>query len=401
MRRQGTRRQNRGGFILVTTVGIVTFFTLTGGSMMLRGLWQAYASARIYHRSNALHLAEAAAEQAARNLRTASTADDLMTATLASGSFTIDAQQNMGGQLYQVTTHGTSDLEQRNLQVVYRLIPQSIFQFALFGDNQLNVSGNAITDSYDSTLGPYNSDPGPSHNAGHNGDVGTNASTAGGVTVGGSIFVDGQVAVGSNASNPVSVVTGYDPLFITGGTDPPSDTQDVIAQTTAFPMPAVTVPVGVSCSNLTVSSQTTQTLSPTGGPTGNGVYCYHNLTLQGGGTLTASGPVKVYITGQFTARGDSQFGVVSDPKQMLMLMTSTGDATLEQGTITGSTTFYGALYGPSSTIDIQGNAEVFGSIVAQTVNVTGSAAIHYDETLSDTTNVFNTFKTVRLAWREL
>ena len=396
MRRQGTRRQSRGGFILVTTVGVVTFFTLTGGSMLLRGLWQAYTSSRIYHRSDALHLAEAGAEQAALNLRTASTGDDLMTATLASGSFTIDAQQSAGGQLYQVRTHGTSDLEQRSLQVVYRLIPESIFQFALFGDRQLNVSGNAVTDSYDSSVGPYDDDT-----AGHNGDVGTNASSAGGVTVSGSIFVDGQVAVGSNASNPVSVVTGYDPLFITGGTDPPSDTQDVVAQTSAFPMPVVTVPVGVSCSNLTVSSQTTQTLSPTGGPNGDGVYCYHNLTLEGGVTLTASGPVKVYITGEFTAKGNSQFGVPSSPKLMLMLMTSTGDAKLEDGTITGSTTFYGALYGPNSTIDIQGNAAVFGSVVARTVNVTGSAAIHYDESLTSITDVSNTFKTVRVAWREL
>ena len=71
MRRHGTRRQGRGGFILVTTVGVVTFFTLTGGSMLLRGLWQAYASSRIHHRSNALHLAEAGVDQAALNLRTA------------------------------------------------------------------------------------------------------------------------------------------------------------------------------------------------------------------------------------------------------------------------------------------------------------------------------------------
>lgn len=393
--------RNRGGFILITTVGLMLAFLVSGAAFLTRGIWQAKAGHRAYHRASALHLAEAGLDQAARNLRTETATDDMMTDTLQTGAFLIDPPQPLGNLLYRVLSHGTSQQEERRVEAVLRLIPESIFQFALFGNQGLNVSGNALTDSYDSSLGPYNPNPGPGYNAGHNGDIGTNGDDPGDVNVGGSIFVDGQVAVGYAATDPVSVVTGYDPLFITGGTSPPSDTQDVVTQTSTFPMSPVTVPAGVPCSDFTVGGNTTETLSPTGGVNGDGVYCFQNLTLQGGGTLTSTGPVTVYITGQFVAKGNSLMGVPSDPTDLLVLMTPTGGATIEQGTMTGTTGFYGALYGPNSTINITGNAEIFGSVIAQTINVTGSATIHYDEALSETTNITNTFRTVRMAWREL
>jgi hypothetical protein len=134
---------------------------------------------------------------------------------------------------------------------------------------------------------------------------------------------------------------------------------------------------------------------------GNGVYCYGNLTIQGNADLTASGAVTIYITGQLIAQGNSMVGVPTSPKQMVILMTSTADATLEQGTLQGNTEFYGALYAPQSTITISGNAGIFGSVIAQAVNVTGNAAIHYDEAVNDITQESNTFTTTRIAWREL
>lgn len=396
--------KGKRGFLLITSLGVVVFLTLAGVLLLVRGIWQTNASERLYQRSNTLHLAEAAVGQAARNLISPSTVDDIASASLSTGNFQIDPPLSLGNQIYQVTTRGTSEGEERRLEVVFRLIPKSIFQFALFGDQGVDVSGNAITDSYDSSLGPYNDDPtSPDYNAGHNGDVGTNESTDNSVEVGGSIFIDGQVAVGYEADDPYAVIDGYDPAFITGGTDPPSDTQDIVTQDAAFPMPQVTVPLGLaaSCTDSTISSNTTETLSPTGGPNGDGVYCYRNLTIQGGGTLTTSGSVTVYLTGQFIAIGNSLMGVPSDPTQMLVLMTPTGDATLEQGTFTGSTGFYGVLYGPESNIRITGNAEIFGSIIARSIDVQGSASIHYDEAVGRMNQITNTFSVTRIAWREL
>lgn len=394
--------KQRGGFILVTVMGLMTILTLAVISIFTRGLWQTSTGTRLYDRSGALYLAEAAIEQASLNLKTPTTTDDITAQTISTGSFSISPPQLIGVNTWLVIATGTQGDNSRQVETIFRLTPQSIFQFAIFGDLNMSVSGSAETDSFDSSLGPYNDDSSdPAYNAGHNGDVGTNATTSGGVDVGGSIFIDGQIAVGYGAPDPYAVVDGYDPLFVTGGTDPPSDTQDVVTQSNAFPLSSVTVPAGLTCIDHTVTGSTIETLTPTGGDNGDGVYCYNDLTLQGGSTLTTSGDVTVYITGQFRATGNSLMGNVSDPTQLLVKMTSSGDVAIDPGVMSGTTGFYGALYAPESTIDISGNAEIFGSIIAAQINVTGHASIHYDESITGLDEVSNTFTTKRLTWQEI
>ena len=385
----------RRGSVIMISLGVIVVVTTLGATLMIRSLGEHGLSQRHAARARAFELAEAALDQASFNLRTPlDAADDVLTATLPTGTAQVEAVNQLGPTLWQVTTNGTIGQEQRRIEAIFQLVPQSVFQFALFGDQQVNVSGNAITDSYDSSLGPYNNDANsPGYNAAHNGDVGTNSTATGGVTVGGSIFVDGQVAVGAGVADPLSVVSGYDPAFITGGTSPPSDTQDVAAQSSTSPMPPVTIPSGLTCSDFTVQGNTTISLPP-------GTYCYRNLTIQGNATLTASGSVTVYLMGELNAQGNSVVGVVNDPTQMLFLLSSTAEATLEQ-TVQGNNTFYGAIYGPQARFTIQGNAQVHGSIIARQINVQGDAVLHYDERLSTSTAVPNVYQRALISWREL
>jgi hypothetical protein len=90
-----------------------------------------------------------------------------------------------------------------------------------------------------------------------------------------------------------------------------------------------------------------------------------------------------------------------DPRKLTLLVTQSGEATLQEGTITGSTGFYGGIYAPDATINITGNADVFGSIVARQVNLTGSATIHYDEAMTDVTDISNEYSRTLVSWREL
>ena len=390
-------RQRQQGFIYVISLGVLLMMTMLSASMLIRSLVATGVAERSERQAAAFQLAEAAVDQEAVNLRTAAANDDVLFGVLPLGTFSVVSVAPIDAQTQRVTGRGIVGSEQRDVEAIVRTVPQSIFQFALFADQRLSVGGSANTDSYDSRNGAYDA----STNHGHDGDVGTNAATAGGVTVSGSIFVDGQIAVGAGVSNPTSVVTGYNPAFITGGTSPPSDTQDVISQAAPFPMEPVAVPPGLTCNDTTVNGNSTTTLSPTGGPLGNGTYCYHNLTIQGGAILTATGKVKVYLTGDLIARGNSTVGVPSDPTKMIFLMNSTNGATLEEGTVTGSTEFYGALYGPIATINITGNAKVFGSIIAKTITESGSAEIHFDEALAANTDVSNLYKTTVVSWRDL
>ncbi len=393
---------NRRGVVYPIAWAFTVFLMIASASLIMRGIHEVGVSERSREQSVALHLAEAGVDQAARNLRTPTDAnDDATTQTYAAGAYQITAQSNTppGSSSWTVRAVGTSGQDAsstRTLEVSYQLTPQSVFQFAVFGDTHISVSGSAITDSYDSGAGPYSD-----ATKGHNGDIGTNTTTSGGVAFTGSnVFVDGQVAVGPDVANPYSVVTGYNPLLVTGGTSPPSDTQDVVAQSSAFPLPDVVVPPGLTCSDLDVPNGSPVTLSPTGGPFGDGTYCYRNLKMNGGATLTATGAVTVYLTGELSAQGNSTIGVVNDPTQILFLLSSTAEATIQQ-TITGNNTFYGAIYGPDARIRISGSAEVFGSIIAKTIDVTGNAVIHYDEALTEVTDISNTYKPRLVSWREL
>ena len=389
-------RSDQRGTVVLISLGVVVLLGTLGSTLLMRSLHERQLGIRSAARHQAFFLADGAVDQALLNLRTpADLTDDVTAGALLSGTFQIDTPpQQLGVLQWRVTTRGFSQQEERRMEAIVQLTAQSVFQYALFGDQAVNVSGNATTDSYDSALGPYNDDEeSPDYNAGHNGDMGTNATSAGGVSVGGSIFVDGQVVVGAGAADPESVVTGYEPAFVTGGTSPPTDTQDVVSAPVAVPMPPVVVPPELTCGDFTVQGNTTVTLPP-------GTYCYRNLTIQGNADLTAAGPVTIYVIGQLTAQGNSVVGVPNDPSQMLVQMSATAEATLE-GTIQGNTTFYGAIYGPQATFDIQGNATIYGSIMARRVNVSGNAEIHYDEALADETQITNLYQTTLLSWREL
>ncbi|MBI2104357.1 MAG: hypothetical protein HYT90_02075 [Candidatus Omnitrophica bacterium] len=387
---------NQRGTAVLMSLSIVVLLGTLGSTLLMRSLHERQLGSRSAARHQAFFLADGAIDRALLNLRTPDVlTDDITAGTLLSGTFQVDTPaESLGALRWRVTTRGFSQQEERRMEAVVQLTPESVFQYALFGDQVVNVSGNATTDSYDSTLGPYNDDEdSPDYNAGHNGDVGTNGTSAGDVAIGGSIFVDGQVTVGPGADDPESLVTGYDPAFVTGGTDPPSDTQDVVSSDMAMPMPPVVVPSGLTCEDYTVAGNTTVTLPP-------GTYCYQNLTIQGNGNLTSSGPVTIYVIGELTAQGNSVVGVPNDPSQMLFQMSATAEGTLEQ-TIQGNNTFYGAIYGPDATFNIQGNATIYGSVMARNVNVSGNADLHYDEALTDETQISGLYGTRLLSWREL
>jgi len=399
---------NRRGILLLMSLGVAVFVAVVGATSLVRSVHETGIGRRNADQQRAFYLAEAGLDRASMNLRTPDeAADDLLTATLPAGSSAVvgsyaivQAADSLDPLRWTVTSTGASGGISRRIEAVYTLTPQSIFQSALFADVQVNITGSAQTDSFDSRLGAYEDDPNdPGYNHGSNGDVGTNATAYGGMTVGGSIFIEGQMAVGPGVDPPASIVNGCgDPpdcsSFVTG--DP-----WIAAQSTSVPMPAVTVPQGLApwCTDFTVQGSTTVTLTPTGGPFGNGTYCYRDLTIQGNANLTATGPVTIYLTHQLTAQGNSVVGVPSDPTQMLFKMTSTAGAVLEQ-VIQGNNTFYGAIYGPDAEVNIQGNAEIYGSVIAEVINVQGNAQLHYDEALAMETRVVNQYKRAVTSWRE-
>ncbi len=392
--------RERWGSVYVLALAILVLFISYSGSLLVRGVSHLSSSERLRSRDTAFHLADAGVDQAARNFRTSETSDDVLSGTFPTGQFLIDnppVALSSNPTRYQVTTHGMAGSESRHVEAVIELAPTSIFQYALFGDQLVTISGSSITDSYDSTQGPYQPDVSePGYNRSQEGDVGTNAtsgSSTTGITISGNLAVNGQVIVGPNVAEPASVVTINGGSYVITG-DPP-----IVSAPQLFPMPSLPdptmPPISLACPDYSV---------PNDAPplTAGATYCFRNLTVTANRTLTATGPgVTVYLTGALSVSGNSTVGVASQPGAMVFLMRSQAGATIEDGTITGSTQFYGAIYSPVATVHISGDAKVFGSVIAKKVKVSGNAEIHYDTALGDTTTITNFFETKVVSWQEL
>ncbi len=372
----------RGSMLLISLV-VIIFLSLAETSLFVNGVTQSSLSARTYHRSNALHLAEAGLNQAALNLRTGATTDDVTTAALVTGSFQLEAPpQSMGNYLYRVRSTGTSELEQRQLEGVFRTDRQSVFQFALFGYQWIDIGGSAVTDSYDSCKGTYSSQV-----PGSKGDTGTNGTTAGSVDFDGtSLLINGTVAVGPNVSNPDSIITNYDASLVTGN-------PKVASQPVGLLKPSVTIPpCQTALPPLIGGTRTFLTGTD---------YCPSNtkpITIKGTEVWTANGSISLYFTGELTITGNAVVGVVDQPTMMKWYLTTSTKAPV----INGDAKFYGAMYAPNVVAKVNGNAEVFGSVVADQVVLSGAGPkIHYDQCLSGGTGPTGSYKVRLRSWREL
>jgi len=359
--------------------------TIFGSALLLQSASEERHSSRARSERASLFLAEASIDRAVANLRGGS-GIDIASSALSGGAFWAEVTDSLedptlGSLEYRITGHGASQASQRDVEAVAGLIPESVFQFALFGDQQMNISGDVITDSYDSSLGPY--DPA---NPGQNGDIGTNGTGVADVVISGSIAINGQVAVGEGGDPDSVVDVDGGTAIITG--DPP-----FVPQSNDLIMEPVVVPEDVPCNPDPFQSDNTVELS-----SAVGEYCFTSMTVNGGDTLLLDGPVVVYLTGALRASGHATIGEPTNPGYLVMMLASPEDARI-QSDMTGSMQFYGGIYAPTGTIDIRGTAEIWGSVVAQSVDISGDAQVHYDEALTEV-GPTGSYEVQVLSWRE-
>jgi hypothetical protein len=376
-------RTSSRGSILILAVIIIGFLVTWSSTGLRQSTVEHIAAERDSSNYRAIHLAEAGLDQVIDNLRTIEAADDVFGDTLSNGTFVVEQPlEEISPLVYRATIHGAFDDAQRSIEAVLQVTPLSLFRYAAFGDEGVTLDGNPYVDSYDSRSGEYDEVT----NANGNGDVGTNDTSPGAITMDGSnVYVDGQLSVGPNVTDPETIVTGFDADKISG--DPP-----VISQP-EFPLPAVQIPEGVTCNPLSLTGAVVFTLpSP-------GTYCFSDLAVQGGAVLTATGPVTVYLTESLSFEGNSTIGVVNDPTKFLFLMASGTEVEIV-GSIEGNAEFYGAMYGPDAAFSIAGNAEIYGSVIGNEVTLAGNAELHYDEALADVDILSNEGVVDVLSWRE-
>ncbi|MCF8144711.1 MAG: pilus assembly PilX N-terminal domain-containing protein [Deltaproteobacteria bacterium] len=263
--------------------------------------------------------------------------------------------------------------------------PSGLFNYGIFGDLGVTLSGNGRTDSYDSSAGPYTW---ATHN--NEGDVGTNAITAGAISLSGNAKVYGDAMAGKGGNPATCVTTSGNAAVVPPGQKLAADEQK--------DMPAITDPGGgtnIPAWNLSGNSSDTLsggtyrlpgisiTANATGTISGHVIlYVTGNINISGNGNLVipAGSSLTIYASGSVSISGNGISNNTGYPKNLQIYGTSTCNSV----TVSGNGNVYGAIYAPSATVSVTGNGDIYGSVIGRTIAIPGNGNVHYDEDLQNT-----------------
>jgi hypothetical protein len=98
--------------------------------------------------------------------------------------------------------------------------------------------------------------------------------------------------------------------------------------------------------------------------------------------ITANSSLTLYSEGDMLIAGLGLANSNTRPGTCLIYGTNT-DASSQRIQIVGNGTLKAALYAPNADITINGNGDIYGAAVGNTITLTGRAAFHYDESLEN------------------
>jgi hypothetical protein len=236
------------------------------------------------------------------------------------------------------------------------------------GIEWLDVGGGAITDSYDSFEGHYH--PSIARDRG-------SICSDGPVDVHGGSMVQGDAVAGKDdvvSVDGTAQVTGYIGNRITPLNLPPVDATEAAVTNDNDQAPPVWQgqawrdPIRAN-GDFSLNAGEVYDLPP-------GTYYLRNVTLNGSSTLNINGPTKMYVTGTFRREGGCFVNNNTQLARNLQILLSGGTVD-----VSSDNPFYGVIYAPESRVTLNGDADLFGAIVGQTLKMNGSGMAHYDESL--------------------
>ena len=284
---------------------------------------------------------------------------------------------------YSLTSTGIDGAARERLELVLSEEPTGFFQYAAFGDSGVVVDSNSFVDSFDSSLGPYDSQVKGGHDyAKENGHVGSN----------GDILLKANTKIHGDAHPGLGhVVDDSKPgVLVTGSTDP----ADAKMELAAIDVPAlasagtyagssslVLGPGNVHYSSITMKGHTKLTL------VGPATVVVDKFLLKTNAELnfdTTGGPVDLYATGDFVLQSNSSVTTPTDSALDVTLYLSGNNMTKTPATqvqLASNAQFVGAIYAPEVKVSLSSNFDIYGSLMCGFVDLSSNTGIHFDEAL--------------------
>ncbi|MCO4772539.1 MAG: Tad domain-containing protein [Deltaproteobacteria bacterium] len=237
---------------------------------------------------------------------------------------------------------------------------------AVLAATDFDATGNAVTDSYDSAEGPYDSS-----SAGSEGNICGNAV----LDVAGNLAVHGDAVVGRGgeivphgAAHEIHGEMRYlGSKFEVPELDPSAaqaeNDNGTIGLTSNGRDPWHT-------GGIRLSSDETLTLS-------GGVYYFESLRITGSASLIVDGPTDIWVDGDVNVGGTGIVNSSANPHDLTLYVT--GDDVSMHGT----SDFYGSLIAPEADVDLNGTNDFYGIVIGGTVDLSGDLRLHADVSLME------------------
>ena len=278
----------------------------------------------------------------------------------------------------------------RTIEVIVQALAQSIWVRGITLKNTITMSGGGLIDSFNSsdpfksTNGAYDSTKRQSH-----GDVATTASgnsnlnntyVYGGLAYSGSAVkntnnVQGTISTPFNATIPATT----DPTWTSGMWD---SSVSQVNGTITLTAGTKSAPTRFKLSQINLSGSNVLTLAANSDGTDSYVEIWvtGKMTTSGSGYITQDPKVHVtyWVDNDITLSGSSylnQSGLASN-------VTINGVGTGHKITISGGAAFVGVFDAPGFDVTVSGTGGVSGSLIGNSLNISGGASFHYDEALN-------------------
>ena len=281
--------------------------------------------------------------------------------------------------------YGNAETVDRILSVELAKNLEPIFDKALFAGTGITLSGNSFVDSFDSLDGIYGGD-----NIGSNGHIATNNTSYGCITLENNVMVYGDVSIGVNG-DPDDILL-LNAAIVTG---------DKTVLSESKPMLPVPIPEGlVFKGNYSLDVPTKggiDTISESGEYSSFFIDENSIVTIDGDVILNVAGEfsmannaeinilegssLQIYLGGTFIQNKDSGFNNQTNDPKVLSFFGMEGFAS--EMTWYSNSDFYGSVYLPASTFNLDSNIDIYGAMSANFIIVASNARIHYDDALFD------------------
>ncbi|MCD4782704.1 MAG: hypothetical protein K8T10_02620 [Candidatus Eremiobacteraeota bacterium] len=247
----------------------------------------------------------------------------------------------------------------------------SAFKNAGFGDEGITLENIVTIDSYDSSIGSYDSTHKNSE-----GDLRTNAAEEGKVILSGSVNVYGDIMVGPGGSPAVVQGTGY--------------TGAIKVASSSFPLPSVEVPPGKyrgdkSIGHLSVLKPGVYgTVTVDGGTCvlRKGNYIIDNFNVINGGTVILKNwksMTKIYITNSLNFSNGAYINTNEKPEKLSIFGADSATSFIMSNGVNA----YITLYAPKATVTMNDYVDFYGAIAVNIINMSNNSNLHHDCSLKN------------------